>query len=147
MSASIELACVSDAEEILALQKLAFARFPSYLPPQQQTLSELQEQMMTHIVLKLMQGDCIAASVRVHIGNRICEIKRLIVHPQFQRQGLARQLMAEVEKRFANVDRLELHTGVENEQSYALYTKLGYRELRRGMSGADPVVYMEKTLR
>lgn len=147
MSVVIELARREDAEEILALQKLAFSRFPHYLPPQRQTLDDLRQQMTTDVVLKATQATAVVASVRAAVSDGTCEIKRLIVHPQSQRQGLARKLMVELEQRFASVARFELYTGIENEQSYALYTKLGYRELRREVKDDDAVVYMEKRTR
>jgi ribosomal protein S18 acetylase RimI-like enzyme len=133
-----------DAEAILALQQLAFSRFPHYLPPQQQTVASLQTQIASQLVLKASIAGRIIGSVRASLRGTTCIVERLIVHPEQQRQGVAGQLMRELESRFAGVDCFELFTGIENEQSICLYRKLGYREWQRDCKGSDQMVYMSK---
>ena len=147
MSVVIVQATLADAEEILALQRISFARFPNYLAPQLQTLQSLQQQIVTQLVLKGLAGNVIIASVRAHVQDNACMVERLIVHPDAQRQGLASKLMTELEQRFAHIERFRLHTGVENEQSQALYKKLGFKEYKRAVVGDDSLVYMERAIR
>jgi len=56
------------------------------------------------------------------------EVRKLLVHPDFRRQGIGRALMAEVEKRAAGLKRnlltLDTRTG---DSAEPLYVSLGYR--------------------
>jgi putative acetyltransferase len=78
------------------------------------------------------------------------EIKRLFVPPAARGRGIARALMAELERRAAEegVVLLQLETGVKQPEALTLYRALGYIE--RGPFGAyrpDPLcLFMEKRL-
>jgi GNAT superfamily N-acetyltransferase len=57
-------------------------------------------------------------------------IGKLIVHPDFQNQGIGTRLMNEIEKRFDQAERYELFTGYKSERNLHLYRKLGYKPFR-----------------
>lgn len=59
------------------------------------------------------------------------EIKRMYVRPEFQRRGLARRLLTELEQSAleAGVTRLILETGLAQPEAIALYRSMGYEEI------------------
>jgi GNAT superfamily N-acetyltransferase len=59
------------------------------------------------------------------------EIKRMYVRPAFQRRGLARLILAELERTAAaaGITRLVLETGPEQPEGIALYRSAGYVEV------------------
>lgn len=122
---------ISDAGDILALQKLAYqsqaALYDDYgLPPLIQTLEELKGQFQNHTILKAVLDNVIIGSVRAYSGNDTCYIGRLIVHPASQNKGIGKALMTAIEDSFKDARRFELYTGFKSEKSIYLYTSLGY---------------------
>jgi GNAT superfamily N-acetyltransferase len=61
-------------------------------------------------------------------GDGIGEIKRMYVPESMRRRGLARLMLAELERRAraAGLVRLVLNTGLEQPEAVALYTSAGY---------------------
>jgi ribosomal protein S18 acetylase RimI-like enzyme len=143
-------ASVSDAAELLAVQKLAFrGQAELYhdftLPPLVQTLDELIADFDKHVVLKASHNGAIVGSVRGQQEGDTCHLSRLVVHPGYQNQGIGKMLMQAIEKRFSNAARYELFTGHKSEKNLALYRSLGYHEFsRRRQSDAVTLVCMEK---
>lgn len=91
---TIERAVVTEAAEILVLQRLAFqSKAPRYqeptLPPLRQTLAALVTEFKTHLILKASVEDCIVGSVRASADGSTCSIGHLMVHPPVQGQGSA----------------------------------------------------------
>jgi len=149
-SVIVELADIGDAEEILALQKLAYqseaALVGDYsIPPLTQTLEDLQGCFGEWTILKIVQGRRIVGSVRGMVQDGTGHIGRLIVHPSYQRRGLGTRLMQEIESRLRVATRLELFTGEKSKGNIRLYERLGYRIFRRKKeSDRLTLVYMEK---
>jgi hypothetical protein len=84
----IEKATVSDAEEILALQKLAYRSETEIyndfnIPPMVQTLESIQKDFKNQVFLKALIDGRIIGSVRAYSKEGICYIGRLVVHPDF----------------------------------------------------------------
>jgi N-acetylglutamate synthase-like GNAT family acetyltransferase len=151
LSVTIERADTRDAEEILALQKLAFQSeaklYNDYtLPPLTQTLEEMQADIENKIVLKASVDGRIVGSVRAHMkSQRICYVGRLVVHPDCQTQGLGTRLMNEIEVIFSRAERFKLFTGHRSENTLHLYHKLGYQEFKRERVSDDlTLVFLEK---
>jgi ribosomal protein S18 acetylase RimI-like enzyme len=122
---------IDDAEEILALQKLAFGKQAELyddwtLPPIVETLADLRGKFADHIFLKAMAGPKIVGSVRARAEGAVCHVGRLVVDPAHQRKGLASALMKAIEAEFPTVERFELFTGTKSEGSILLYERLGY---------------------
>ncbi|MBN1313183.1 MAG: GNAT family N-acetyltransferase [Anaerolineae bacterium] len=147
----IEAADIEDAQVILDLQKLAYrseaAITSDYtIPPLVQSLEEIEQDFREQVVLKAaIDGRRIIGSVRGYIKEGTCYIGRLIVHPDFQNQGIGTQLMRAIEGHFAEADRYELFTGQQSERNIYLYQKLGYRILRsERLSKRVMLVYLEK---
>lgn len=146
----IEKAKAYDAEEILALQKAAYAsegRLYSDpdLPPLTQTLEEMRDDFERQLVLKAVGEGEIVGSVRARMKEGSCLIGRLIVRPDCQGRGIAKLLMREIENRFPEAERFRLFTGHRSDGALHIYAKLGYREYRTEyVSDNLALIYLEK---
>ena len=133
MSADIKIlkSNENDLPEILELQKLCFSenaiRYNDpNIPPLKQTLDELIEEAKSHVILKAVDGAKIIGSVRGCRKTDHCYIGRLIVHPDYQNQGIGRRLMAAMENEFGD-SVFELTAGHLDDKNISLYQKLGYK--------------------
>jgi ribosomal protein S18 acetylase RimI-like enzyme len=152
MAAAIVMkqAQVEDAREILDLQKLAYQSeaeiyHDDTIPPLTQTLEEITADFRNQVFIKASVDGRIVGSVRGQLKQETCSIGRLIVHPDFQNQGIGIRLMDEVEKYFPEAGRFELFTGHRSERNKYLYRKLGYQVFRRQPVNSDlTLLYLEK---
>ena len=146
----IEKATVSDAEELLALQKLAYRSEAEIyndfgIPPLIQTLESMEEDFKNQLFLKAVLGGRIIGSVRAYSKEGTCYIGRLIVHPDFQNRGIGTRLMNDIERIFNGCKRFELFTGDKSERNLRLYQKLGYRIFKTSkITNQTNVVSLEK---
>ena len=99
------------------------------IPPLTQTIEDLIAQFDDHTFLKVVNSSQIVGSVRAMCRGDTCYIGRLIVHPDFQNQGIGTRLLCEIEK-CRHAERYELFTGSKSERNLHLYKKLGYCEFR-----------------
>jgi ribosomal protein S18 acetylase RimI-like enzyme len=148
----VEKATISDAEEILSLQKLAYQSEAEIyndfnIPPLVQTLEEIKKDFGIQFLLKAVMDEKIIASVRAHTKEGTCYIGRLIVHPDFQNRGIGTKLMYEIEKIFSTCQRFELFTGARSERNLYLYKKLGYKIFKTAkITDQTTIVYLEKKI-
>jgi ribosomal protein S18 acetylase RimI-like enzyme len=146
----IEKATVSDAEELLALQKLAYQSEAEIyndfsIPPLVQTLESMEEDFKNHLFLKAVIDGRIIGSVRANAKEGTCYIGRLIVHPDVQNRGIGTRLMDEIEKLFNGCERFELFTGDKSERNLKLYQKRGYRTFKTAkITDQTNIVFLEK---
>lgn len=102
MDVSIVQAGREDAAEILALQMIAY-RSEAKLnddwstPPLTQTLFEIQVELETKVFLKAVYKDSIVGSVRAFLDSGACPVGRLVVCPDYRRNGIGARLMKEIE--------------------------------------------------
>lgn len=150
-SPAIEVARISDAEEILALQKLAFLSEAELYhdfgsPMLTQSIDELRSEIAERTVLKAVEDGRIIGSVRGSAVGTTCHIGRLMVHPERQGQGNGTRLMTAIEGVFPAVERFELFTGHKSLANIRLYEQLGYRVFRtKEASPTLSLVFLEKT--
>jgi GNAT superfamily N-acetyltransferase len=148
----IESANIDDAEQILALQKLAYeseARLYDdwTIPPMTQSLESLVSELHNDTVLKALDGQTIVGSVCATVSDNVCHIGRLMVHPSHQGRGLGTALMRAIEERFPDATGFELFTGSRSEGNIRLYTRLGYVATgARRVSDRVTLVVLSKTL-
>ena len=147
----IRQSSVDDAAKILKLQKLAYqseaAIYNDYaIPPLTQTLEAMEDDFESKIFLVAEIDGRVIGSVRGFVEEETCYIARLIVHPDFQNQGIGTRLLNEIEKVFSDARRFELFTGHRSEKNLYLYQKLGYRIFRsEDITENLTLVYLEKT--
>jgi RimJ/RimL family protein N-acetyltransferase len=146
----ILLADISDAAEILSLQRLAYQSeaviYDDWsIPPLTQTLDEIRNEFTLKTFLKVCDSGRLIGSVRASNIDETCEIGKLIVHPEFQHKGVGTCLMTAIEAEFPSTGRFELFTGSRSEGNIRLYERLGYRIIRTDrLSPQVELVFMEK---
>jgi ribosomal protein S18 acetylase RimI-like enzyme len=146
----VEKATLDDAEEILALQKLAYVSEAEIIddftiPPLHQTLDEIRCEFEHQVVLKVQRDNRILGSVRCYMEGGTCYIGKLIVHPDHQNRGLGTTLLQAAEGTFPTAERFELFTGERSAKNLHIYGKAGYRGFRsRVVSPKLTLVYLEK---
>ena len=143
---------MSEADNILELQKIAFKSeaelYDNFrMPPMTQTLQEMQDDFLHKKFLKAVEGEKIIGSVRAFEKDGTCQVGRLMVHPDFQNQGIGTKLMHEIEKTFDSCKRFELFAGSKSEKNILLYKKIGYNIFRTEKINENvSLVYMEKII-
>lgn len=148
----IERAIISDAEEILSLQKLAYRSEAEIyndfnIPPLVQTLESIEKDFENQYFLKAVMDGKIIGSVRAYTKEGTCYIGRLIVHPDFQNRGIGTDLMNEIERIFNTCRRFELFTGDKSERNLYFYQKLGYKIFKKAkITDQTMIVYLEKKI-
>ena len=146
----IARANVEDAEEILAVQKLAYTEEAKLydgfqIPPLLETLNQLRAKFKTHVFLQATAAGKIVGSIRVLQKDGTCEVSRLMVHPDYQNRGVATKLLLEAENVFPSCRRFELFTGDKSVKNIYLYQKLGYKIFKSEKpQGNVTLVFLEK---
>lgn len=146
----ISQADLSDADEILDLQKVAYqseaAIYNDFtIPPLTQTLEEIQKEFESKVFFKATNQGRIIGSIRASTDGETCFIGRLIVHPDFQRQGIGTQLLERIECCFPKALRYELFTGDRSENNIRFYRKRGYRKSQtKRITDKVVILLMEK---
>ena len=103
----IKIAKETDLEEILQLQKIAYQSEAEIyndfnIPPLHQTIEEVKEECKRTLFLKALKNDKIIGSVRAYRDRESCFIGKLIVHPEYQNQGVGGKLINEGFNRLKN---------------------------------------------
>lgn len=141
---------IKDAQEILALQRLAYQGEAEIyndfsLSPLTQTLKEIEEDFGNKLFLKSIMQDKIIGSVRAYLEEDTCYIGRLIVHPNYQNYGLGRKLLQGIEQRFRQAARFEVFTSHKSRRNIYFYQKAGYKMFKcERVSDLRQRVFMEK---
>jgi ribosomal protein S18 acetylase RimI-like enzyme len=96
----------------------------------------------------LCDGRLVAMGALRHITDAVAELKRMRVHPAYQRRGFGRLMLTRLEDRARELGyrRLRLDTTVMQTAAQRLYRSAGYREVGRGQLAGAEVVYFEKSL-
>ncbi len=146
----IEKALVSDAEEILSLQKSSYISEAEIyndfnIPPLIQTLEQIKREFDNHLFLKVLQEGKIIGSVRASVVDGVCTIYKLIVHPDFQNRGIGTSMIKKLEEMLCGCKRFEIFTGHKSERNIYLYQKLGYKLFKTEKVTDDlNIVYLAK---
>lgn len=147
---NITHASLEDLATILELQKLAYQSEAELyndfnIPPLKQNLDELKNDFPGKVFLKTWVSGSIVGSVRGYQAEDSCYIERLIVHPNYQGQGIGTALMNQIELYFVQAQRFELFTGQKSEHNIRFYERLGYRIFKsQEINKSLLFVFMEK---
>lgn len=152
MQTKIEQATYQDLPQILALQKSCYRQEAALyndfeIPPLVQTIESIKADFERWVFLKIESNSHLIGSVRGLVAQGTCKIGRLIVHQDFQNQGLGKRLMQAIENIDESVQRFELFTGHKSVKNLALYHKLGYVEFeRKQVNPRLTLVFLEKII-
>jgi tRNA (guanine37-N1)-methyltransferase len=133
----VQPATLADAGEIHALQLASFlSEAQAYgdltIPPLVEDLDASVQRVAQGGVWKAVAGTRVVGSVQVTVDGAVARIGRLMVAPDWQGRGVGARLLRFAEQTApADVTQYELFTGALSERNLALYTKAGYREVRR----------------
>lgn len=139
-----------DLRKILDLQYIAYQGEANllnnpHIPPLTQTLEEVQQEFETGIFLKVLdENNTIVGSVRAYSQNGTLYIGKLIVHPDWQGQGIGTRLLSKLEREYPH-KRYELFTSSKSIRNIKLYERLGYAVCEeQNISAGLSFVYLHK---
>lgn len=91
-------------------------------------------------------AELVAMGGFVRLSSKRVELKRMRVHPEYQRRGFGQALLAALEAhaRESGCRTLFLETTLVQKAARRLYTKNGYREIERGWTLGFEVIRYEK---
>jgi GNAT superfamily N-acetyltransferase len=127
----ISKAAITESEEILRLQKIAFITegelYNNFnIEPLTQTIDSIKSDFSSYTFLKAEVDDKIIGSVKAIEKNGACSIGKLFVIPEFRNKGIGKMLMQGIEKEFSNALKYEIFTGSKSEHNIKFYASLGY---------------------
>lgn len=143
----------ADAEAVRELHDLALADAGAHLGsgPWDEDLESIRRSYLQdggEFLLGWLDGRLVAMGALRHVTAVAAEIKRMRVHPRFQRRGFGRTLLARLEDRARELgySKLRLDTTVVQTAAQALYAREGYSQVGRGQLAGVEVIYYEKRL-
>jgi GNAT superfamily N-acetyltransferase len=143
----------SDARIVRELHELALTEAGAR-PDRRRWDDDLDEIPATYLddggefLVGIYDGRLVAMGALRHVTGTVAELKRMHVHPAFQRRGFGRLLLARLEDRARELGyrQLRLNTTFAQTAAQQLYANSGYRQVGRGQLGGVEVVYFAKAL-
>ena len=80
---------------------------------------------------KLTDAGRIVGGALLFLENGVLNVGRIFIAPEHFRKGYGIFMMQEIEAMFSNVKEITLDTPIWNVRTNSLYTKLGYKEIKR----------------
>lgn len=143
----------ADINDIPALYKLQLLAFESEaemigshdVPALLETKEDNEKDFINWITLKLIDdSNEIIGAIRYRQNRDVIEVGRLMIHPNYRCQGLARRLMSELDSVCPNNTK-ELYTCTKSWINIRLYEKMGYKPFKTiTEDGGLSFVYMRK---
>lgn len=143
----------ADADAVRELHDLALTDAGAHLGsgPWDEDLRSIRSSYLQdggEFLVGWLDGRLVAMGALRHITAAAAEIKRMRVHPRFQRRGFGRSVLAGLEDRARALGyaKLRLDTTVLQTAAQALYAREGYSEVGRGQLAGVEVIYYEKRI-
>jgi ribosomal protein S18 acetylase RimI-like enzyme len=141
------------AEDATAITDCVAAAYRHYIvllgKPPGPMLDDYKAVIQQHRVLVLTAGAKIIGVLVLITQTHSLLVDNVAVHPDYQRRGLGRKLMAlaEEEARRLGFTTVTLYTNERMTENIELYKRLGYMETERKTEQGYQRVYMRKALR
>jgi len=144
----------SDKDDVIDLHKLALEKTGAWIESGKwdedlQNIEEVYLKNGEFLVLE-DEGKIIAMGAIRKISDDVVELKRMRVHPKFQRKGIGQKMLISLENRARELGfkKIVLNTTEKQKQAVALYLKNGYRETKKEIldSIKTRLIYFEKEI-
>ena len=145
----IRRALPADAAAIRALTRAAYAKWVPLIGREPKPMNANYEYAVQHHTIDLIEIDTSLAALIERIpAPDAWLIENLAVHPDFQRRGLARQLLdfAEAASQAAGHREIRLYTNARFTENIDLYKTRGYAITREEILPVGTVIHMAKPL-
>ena len=131
---SIQILEAQAAQNVLELQRLSYRIEANLIgsnliPGLHENLEQLQECGETFY--GFFERETLCGAISFKLEPHTLDIHRLVVHPNYFRQGIARSLLEFVLKLEPQTERCIVQTGALNLPAIGLYQKLGFIELEQ----------------
>lgn len=143
----------ADADAVRELHQLALAEAGAHAGsgPWDEDLRSIRSSYLQdggEFLVGWLDGRLVAVGALRHVTAAAAEIKRMRVHPWYQRRGFGSTILARLEERARQLgySKLRLDTTVIQTAAQALYVREGYIEVGRGQLAGVEVIYFEKRL-
>lgn len=150
MGRDIRPAQLSDAAQVAACVKAAYQHYVSRMGKEPGPMRDDYAQIITdHSVWVIEGNEASCAGIVVLMAQSTgLLLDNVAVHPDYQGQGLGRQLMdfAEAEGRKRGYTDVELYTNEKMWENVEIYLKMGYVEVDRRVEKGYQRIYMRKQL-
>lgn len=144
----------SDYDQVWVLHKLALEKVGAYLGngPWNDDLNNVEAAYLNsggEFLVGACKGRIIAMGALKRISNDQAEIKRMRVHPDFQRRGFGQRILRCLESRAVELEYKTLYLDTMPQQFAAqkLYVKSGYIEMGRSKVGRFNMIFYKKDLK
>lgn len=147
---SIRRASREQAEEVAAVIRASFATVAEKfgdIPPLHETADDVLATIDAGDValVAVAEDGRLVGTVRAEtLADGTVMVRRLAVLPELRRNGLARELMRELEAAYPGAAHFELFTGADAAEPLALYRSLGYVDAGRREADYPFLVFLEK---
>ena len=143
----------AETEDIAALYQLQLIAFASEaemigsrdVPALMETEEEHHADFANWQTLKLVDdNNKIIGAIRFRKDDGFIDVGRLMIHPDYRRQGLAQMLLSEVDK-LCPSEIKELYTCTKSWTNIRLYERMGYKSYKEHSEASGlSFVYMRK---
>ena len=143
-----------DLQEVKTLHRIALESTGAYLESGKwdRDLDKIEDVYINpggEFIVGLMNGKIITMGALKKISDDTAELKRMRVHPKFQKQGLGQKILDELHKiaHQKGFKKIFLNTSVKQVAAQRFYQKNGYKEVRRETKDWPlEVIFYEKSL-
>lgn len=146
---------ISDLPVVWELHTLGLAEIganPSYGSSWDKDLDDIENIYLKEgdFIVGEYQGRVVAMGAFKKISNEIAEVKRIRVHPDYQRRGFGQIIIEELEERAKKLGykKLVLDSSPKWKKAQKFYRKNGYIEVKRGLiANKYAAIFYEKELK
>lgn len=125
MTISLRKADNSDIEKLVELEKSVAGDKTSSIIPS--TMAEWAEDIKNGVVYLIQKDGVVVGDIQYEKkGEGHMQITGLVVKPEFQRQGIAREALTQILEELKNFKRIDLTTHPKNTKALELYKSLGF---------------------
>jgi GNAT superfamily N-acetyltransferase len=142
-----------DKEAVWELHNLALAPTGAHFGngPWDEDLRDIQSHYLDNLgefLVGVLENQIVCMGAFRRRSASMAEIKRMRVHPKYQRKGYGQLILSKLEEKASQTGYTELclDTTAKQVPAQKLYEKNGYQEIGRGFIASFEVIFYEKKL-